>query len=417
MDDPNNRGQRLIKGGPPASPSAEETCASTVGTSSQLRSPRRRPRPGGIDIERQRVAQLGVASAGSVAVLVAAILPMHIFIGLSIVLILWSSFILNLFQLFRSEFQEALEGRGFGQYLPEGMYDRLVNTSFHEMMTMGNFVRENRHFGLYLVPGITPEQIREHAEQLVPRHRDALLRPGIGNILGPGFMRFIIGDRGLAERRLASAPASQARVVPRRLELEEREDSASGLGDEELDSGSWGIDSASSPDEPSTSRSSIIALDPSLEIMQRDNSVVEEEEDNVSADEEVIQRAVAAGMANLRNMALSAAGNSISRAVLRTARMAFRATIGVGAITAGVGLVGFLTGHWTPQDFAELRSFRLPNQASMSRESAMLFSSAVGGGATAGLFMMFGPTSSRTENKKKAKNTGRKASPTRKKKA
>lgn len=409
MDDPNNPGRRLIKGDPPTSPSAEETCASTVDSSSQLqtprRTPRRRPRPGGIQVQRQRVMQLGVASAGSVAVLVAAILPMQIFVGLSVVLFLWSSFIFNLFGLFRSEFQEALEGRGFGRYLPIDMYNRLVNMSFHEMMTNGDFLRDHRHYALYFVPGITPEQIREHAEQLIPRHRDELLRPGVGNIFGPGFMRFIIGDRGLAERRLASTPAFPTRVVPRRLELEDREDSTSGLGDEEVDSGSWGIDSALSPDASSA-------------MMPRDTSVEEEEEDeeDLSAENEVIQRAVAAGMANIRNMALSAAGNGIAQAVLRTARMAFRTTIGVGAVTAGVGLFGFLTGYWTPQDFAELRSFRLPNHASMSSESARLFSSAFGGGATAGVVMMFGSTSSSAEENKKAKNNGSKTPATSKKK-
>jgi len=44
-------------------------------------------------------------------------------------------------------------------YLPESMQNYLTNTSLHQAMTDDSSFLENRWYLLYLIPGLTPEQI------------------------------------------------------------------------------------------------------------------------------------------------------------------------------------------------------------------------------------------------------------------
>ena len=57
-------------------------------------------------------------------------------------------------------------------YLPESMQNYLTNTSLHQAMTDDSSFLENRWYLLYLIPGLTPEQINSMVSRLPQRHRD-----------------------------------------------------------------------------------------------------------------------------------------------------------------------------------------------------------------------------------------------------
>jgi hypothetical protein len=62
--------------------------------------------------------------------------------------------------------------------LPESIQNRLLNTSIHEMMTDDSGYIENRYLLLYLIPGLTPDQILSMVNRLPERHRNMVLGPG-----------------------------------------------------------------------------------------------------------------------------------------------------------------------------------------------------------------------------------------------
>lgn len=391
MDDPNNRRLQLIKE-IPASPSSEETtCASTIGTSSQhpnntvaTQQTTQTPR----SLMQRQILHLGLASSGAMSVFIISVVPAHILMGITVVFLLWLSFFYRLFQMLRLDYQRALNGRGLGDLLPESWYDQLVNVSFHDFMTDGTFVRENQHFMLYFIPGISVDQLNAYVERLVPRHRNRLQRPGLGHFLGDGFMRHLIGDEGLAERR-PNVPNSP-RLVPRRLELEAvNEDAASGLGDDDEvddDVRLWGNE----PNEEAAvieaaARAAVIEASPSVDISRADSDSEESEED-LAIEEAIIFDAAVAGVMTYANWALSFTQQSVSSSIIRSAGRALRVTLGLGVFGAGAGLFGIWAGFWSP------RELRFPTQ--MSRQSStILWSSTIASGATAGLFMLFGYSS------------------------
>ena len=330
----------------------------------------------------RQVLHLGLASSGALSLFVVSVVPANILAGVAVVFLLWLSFLYRLFQMMQFEYNTALRGRGLGAVLPESWYDQLVNTSFHEFMTDGTFVRENQHFMLYFIPGISVEQLNDYVDRLIPRHRRALHRPGLGNFLGEGFMRHLLGDQGLAERTQGSNP----RLVPRRLELDVvNEDAASGLGDDEDDDARlWGTE----PAEPFAGADEAIEAEAPLEISQ-DDSASEDSEEDLAVDEVVVFDAAVTGALNFMNWALGYTQTAVADSVVRTTTSVVRTTLGIGLFTAGAGLFGVWAGFWTPQDF------RLPSQ--MPRQMGpILLSSTLASGATATAFLLFGQRSPAT---------------------
>ena len=437
MSDPNNRRILPMKDEIPASPSADETvdttttCASTIGTASQQHpghsiassfmrgGANTTSRPSSSDVTRRHVLHLGLASSGAAAALVVSVVPLNILIGITTVFLLWLSFLYQVFQLMRSEYNRALEGRGLGDMLPASWYESLVHTSFHEFMTDGAFARENQHFLLYFIPGLSRDQLEDYLERLVPRHRRRLHRPGLGNFLGDGFMRHVIGDQGMAElpaprrsggiqavpQRLTlpvttgqehptphsddtasglgeeptttgSSSTNARRLIPRRLDLEViNEDVASRLGDdddEEEDAAAWGV--ASTLTVPRGSRTAIV-LDAA--------SSSSEESEDLSMEEEIVVEAAVTGAVSFFTFALGYSQHAMANSVVNTGRSLFRASLGLGLVSIGAGALGIWSGYLSPQDI------QLPTQ--WTRETRnMVMSSTIASGATAGLFMLLG---------------------------
>lgn len=415
MDDPNNRKRQLIKGEIPMSPSADETtCDSTVGTSSHHpNNTVTTAATTSIDqqqrtLMRRQVLHLGLASSGVMSAFIISVVPANILVGFAVVFLFWMTFLYRAFQMMQFEYRRSLQERGLGDVLPESWYDQLVNMSFHQVMTEGTFVQEYQHFLLYFIPGISREQLGAYVDRLVPRHRRALHRPGVGHFLGDGFMRHIIGDQGLAERQQGTT----RRLVPRRLELAaSNEDAASQLGDEDEEDAPrlWVSSNTTDPTtaEEVSELEAVIEADHSME-MSHDGSESEGSEEELAIEEEVIFDAAIAGVMTFANIALNYSRSAVSGSIVRTTGRALRATVGIGALGVGAGLLGMWAGLWTPQDLRTFRDTRFP--AAMSGEARTIFmSSTMASGATAGLFMLFGLRSSSTPPSTKSKSPPPKA--------
>jgi len=406
MSDPNERRIMPVKeiaASPSADATVDTTCASTLGTASQQPShavASVQLLPNSREQARRHVLHLGLASSGAGAAFILSVVPLNILIGLTIVLLLWLSFLYQLFQMVRSEHQRALQGRGLGDLLPTSLYESLVNTSFHEFMTDGAFARENQHFLLYFIPGLSLDQLEDYLERLVPRHRRRLYQPGLGNFLGDGFMRHVIGDEGLAERRRDAIQA-----VPQRLTLisTNSDDTASGLGEERIEQASnsrrliprrldlavINEDVASRLDddegfgvESNLPLEAMVPQSPEEEEVDVD-AASEDDSEDLSVEQEVIVDAAVTGAVAFFNFALGYSQNAMANSAVRTGRTLLRATLGMGLISVGAGALGVWSGYLSPQDF------RFPRQLSPETRT-MLLSSTIASGATAGLFMLFG---------------------------
>ena len=80
---------------------------------------------------------------------------------------------------------------GLTRYLPDSLRVYLTETSLHEFMTDPGFYMENRYLLLYFMPGLQPDQLMDFINQLPPRHREALLQPGLGRLM-PSVTRYLM---------------------------------------------------------------------------------------------------------------------------------------------------------------------------------------------------------------------------------
>lgn len=72
---------------------------------------------------------------------------------------------------------------GLVRHLPDSLRIMLTETTLHEFMADTTFFMEYRYLLLYFIPGLRPEQLMEYIDRLPSRHREALLRPGLGRLM------------------------------------------------------------------------------------------------------------------------------------------------------------------------------------------------------------------------------------------
>jgi hypothetical protein len=202
-------------------------------------------------------------------------------------------FFYKLYQMLQWEYQLIVQGRGIGDYLPSTIYEQLTRTTVHDFMsdTRNSYVNENAYLMLYMIPGLSPDQINEYVGRLSPRHQALLHRHGLGYILGNSFMRLVMGDERLNAPRIeqldedgavatngstdspssslsngsSNSGAGHHNIVPRRLELpptipegasEDSESATSELGHEEDPAAQfarhWGMEVEPQNARPST---------------------------------------------------------------------------------------------------------------------------------------------------------------------
>lgn len=72
---------------------------------------------------------------------------------------------------------------GLVRYLPDSLRVFLTETTLHEFMADTTLFMETRYLLMYFMPGLSPEQLMEYIHRLPPRHREALLQPGLGRLM------------------------------------------------------------------------------------------------------------------------------------------------------------------------------------------------------------------------------------------
>ena len=226
-DDMNNKKAKLSSVGgkgeervlpPPFSPSEETTACSssmetinstTALTHHRAESIERGTEPHDLQLRNlsNQILHLSIASGASLIMLIVATIPMSLLVGVSVVTGVWMALLYKVYQRIVWSFNRRLETRGFGDYLPESIYNQLVHMTLHEWLTDASFMQEYGYLMLYFIPGVTPDQLQSYIDRLVPRHQQLLRQRGLGHLLGPEFMRFLLGDDG------QSSPAQSARLL------------------------------------------------------------------------------------------------------------------------------------------------------------------------------------------------------------
>ena len=147
----------------------------------------------------RQLRQLGMASGATFALTVVVLVPPAALAASMVLLMVMAMFFYTLYQMLQWEYQRLVQGRGIGDYLPSSIYEQLTQTTVHDFMsdTRNSYVNENAYLMLYMIPGLTPEQINEYVGRLSPRHQELLHRHGLGYVLGNSFMRLIMGDERL----------------------------------------------------------------------------------------------------------------------------------------------------------------------------------------------------------------------------
>jgi hypothetical protein len=436
----NNKGKQLL---PPPSPMEDTTCASSSASASaqDIIIPQ-------VIARRQRLARqtthLSIASGASLVTLVVTSMPTQLLLQMSLVLALVLCLLFKVYQRAALEYQLVVQGRGFGQYLPPSIYDQLMHMSLHEWMSDGSFMEEYAYLMLYLIPGLSPAQVDNYINRLSPRHRRLLRRPGLGHMLGEGFMRILEGDAGAdasppvaaaaAARLVEGAPndhpaSVHTRPVPRRLELLGNSDgeNTSHLGDEHEDD----FDQGRIPDPsdfvrflglapvrdanngahqaPPTAERVVarammatMAATPattrSSDNHEDDKEEEEEEEENLADEFNILTDAFTDSITGYYTSAYNSAVTSVS--TVATSSLSFfagsvmRTSLSITFVSAGIGLFGMWTGVYDPRTIfggaGSGGSSRLPLLRPSWPSSSLLLSTTIASGATASILMMFG---------------------------
>ena len=107
----------------------------------------------------QQLYVLGLLSTGSFGTFLFMLLPYSALLALGLFVSSICALFYVFYRILMLEWNNVIQGRGIGQYLPSSMYELLTSTTLHEWMTDPTVWNEYRHLLLYFIPGITPEQL------------------------------------------------------------------------------------------------------------------------------------------------------------------------------------------------------------------------------------------------------------------
>jgi len=161
-----------------------------------------------------QIAIQGFISAGTFGTLLILIVPFPILVAFTIFLVSFLHLTYVLFLLFCQNYEQIIQGNGIGQYIPSSLYSLLTEMTLHEMMQDNSFIEENQYLMLYLIPGISEEQLEAYVDSFSPRRRYQLRRHGLGHILGEGFMRVLMGESRFRHDLLQNQQRSSNELLP-----------------------------------------------------------------------------------------------------------------------------------------------------------------------------------------------------------
>jgi hypothetical protein len=388
-----------------------------------------------VDEQRRRLLRqlrsIGIATGSSFVVAILCIIPLPFLMAFLVCTVALIGLLYKLYQTFLFELNLLMQGRGIGNYLPASIYEQLTQTSLHEYMSDRSYVNENAYLMLYMIPGLSRDQIDAYVGRLAPRHQNTLHRRGLGNFLGPAFMRLIVGDVGLrttAPTISASAASStvsigaddtdaattSSPVVPRRLVLpptipEEGADDTSDLGEEDDPTNvpvpSVQVHQQQQPagtTNNNNSANSPVSTSPMTQSSQQQDTPLSEEavRAEAEAEEQVIYDAIGSAIATYMGVAAGMVQSSARRSASLFSGNIFRASMSMTMLGVGVSIYGFWTGVYNPQTFFRPTMHMIGDQMSSLLRSTpslrpqfpssnVLVSSTLLSGATAGIMLLF----------------------------
>merc|ERR1712238_563458 len=179
---------------------------------------------------RRLVQQLGVATGVSLPVVIYLLIPTALLLAILLFGTIFTTFAQSLVAYLQQEIQFIIRGRGisgsFTTLIPQSLLDILTQSSVHDILSDpdGIIHGANEHIPyllLYLIPGLTPEQLDTYLARLSPRHQHLLRNEegllgyffnrnsrynedtdtGNNNNTNNIILRLLIGDEGLREQQ------------------------------------------------------------------------------------------------------------------------------------------------------------------------------------------------------------------------
>lgn len=302
-----------------------------------------------------QVAVLGGTSALSFVMFILMMIPMEALAALCLAI---ASLVLLGFQLYqhaRRGLQDAVNGRGIGDYLPSWLFSMLVEDSIHEQMLDDSFALEWRHMALYMMPGLSRQQIDAFVDRLPRRHRDFLLRPGVGHVLGHDFMQLILGRERFPEHAMVepAANATAADVLPppmpnnpRRLDFVPNSNNATAATGDDDSIALSDYDAPSSPNENGESVARALVLRheaPPPFVAAR--AVPEQEDEEIDYDGEyaVLVEAFFSGM---NSMVLTPALDMTLQVMDSVSGLFTSPTVSMALVSGSMGVFSYWRGLW-----------------------------------------------------------------------
>lgn len=378
----------------------------------------------------EEILLLSGTSLLSVLTFLYVVLPMTALMSLAVFLASSSALFYTLYQYTLQEYQSLIAGRGIGQFLPESLYRTLTEQSLHENLTDPTFALEYRHLILYFLP-LSPAQRDAFIGRLAPHHRAALFRRGLGNFLGPEFMRILVGEQQqqqqirqqqpqqphqLEASATASATASASatadtqqrtrelslvHTTPRRLYDDDSQDSNSDLGLNVDDSdlaggldvqqatamarylGLGGGDGRTTDTSDAVTNETIIVVDNTNDANANAdaNATPDDLEEEYAAEEVVLIDAFWSAFDESFWSPIYQYATDTTAQLIQPASVAlFRTSLGITLLSGGIGIWGYWNGVYNRPSFSMAR-VELPS-------SRTIWSTTLLSGATAGLILL-----------------------------
>jgi hypothetical protein len=309
----------------------------------------------------QQVYMLALLSAGSFGTFLLILLPYSALLALGFFVSSICALFYVFYRILMLEWNSIVQGRGIGEYLPTSIYEQLTSTTLHEWMADPTFFNEYRHLLLYFIPGITQEQLDSYLARIHPRHVQTLNRPGLGHFFGDEFMRIVMG-----ESRWTPSVANTSRRL-----LFDFDDENSSVG---LD-----VTDLAGDEEPARFLGSV----QSREIVVASRSTVTAAEEQRLIDEEgaILTDAVSTATVAYSYMAAEILTGYTLQAVEYASAIVIGTGVSLTSGAVGIGLWGWWLGVYHPSRISAPRP-HFPT-------SRTLMSSAIVGGASASLMLLF----------------------------
>ena len=347
---------------------------------------------------REEIVLLAGTSAIAAAVFLYVILPFTALVALATFFTSTSFLFFTTYQHARIEFQDAIQRRGFGDYLPESLWRTLTQTTLHENLQDPSMQIEYQHLMIYFMPGVTRRHLDRYLERMSPAHRDRLLRPGLGWFLGENFMRVILGNERMPRtprvetdsdhpqiEMLASSPPPT--TTPRnRLLYDEDETVESDLG---LQISSTDLVGGLSERQASDMVRRLGVADtqdqatPAVDTPVAQTSAVRHTDEDIEAnfEEEEVQLIMDAMWVSFYFFVDPVIDFVTERAMAfarpLTSRL-FSYSLGLSLLSGGLGLIGYWRGNLAPPSMPRLH---------YSPSSDTIWSTALFGGVSAGVML------------------------------